>query len=206
MEANESRWSHINEDSNVMGLLQLIQACMIQCQTCQKLAHSLLDAETQVYTFKQRSLANNEYYEKFKDLVTNAERLGSDIGAHPDRTETILEAIVANPDLPTNAEREQARDRAKDQFLAVMFLVNSDRARYGSLVWDIKNEYTRGSDMYPGTLSAAYNYLVNYRSDNRNLHVSDESGLSYYTEANDVSAGRGRGRGGRGGGHGAGRG
>jgi hypothetical protein len=43
-----------------------------------------------------------------------------------------------------------------------MFLVNSDRAGYGSLVRDIENEYTQGSDTYPTTLSAAYDYLVNY--------------------------------------------
>jgi heptaprenylglyceryl phosphate synthase len=115
-----------------------------------------------VYAFKQRSLANNEYYEKFKDLVTNAEQQGSNIGAHSDRMEAILEEIATNLDLPIYAEREQARDRAKDQFLAVMFLVNSDHAWYGSLVQDIENEYTQGSDTYPTTLSAAYDYIVNY--------------------------------------------
>jgi hypothetical protein len=125
MEANE-RWGHINETSNVMDLLQLVQNCMIQRQTRQKPIHSLLDAEAQVYALKQCNLANNEYYEKFKDLVTNAERLGSDIGAHSDRTATILDEIAADPDMPTDAEREQARDRAKDQYLSVMFLLNSD--------------------------------------------------------------------------------
>jgi hypothetical protein len=198
MEANE-RWGRINDASDVMALLQLVQHCMIQRQTRQKPTHTLLDAETQVYAFKQRNLANNEYYKKFKDLVTNAERLGSDIGAHSDRIEVILEEIAADPDLPTDAEREQARDRAKDQFLAVTFLVNSDRARYGSLVRDIENEYTQGSDTYPTTLSAAYDYIVNYRVDKvSTTHDPNESGLSYYTEDNDVS-GRGRGRGGRGG-------
>jgi hypothetical protein len=97
MEASE-RWTHINEASNVMDLLQLIHSCMIQRQTRQKPTHSLLDAETQVYAFKQQSLANNEYYEKFKDLVTIAERLGSDIGAHSDRLDGILEEIAADPD------------------------------------------------------------------------------------------------------------
>jgi hypothetical protein len=69
--------------------------------------------------------------------------------------------------------------RDKDQFLAVMFLVNSDRARNGSLVRDVENEYTRGSDTYPTTLSAAYDYLVNYRGDGRSsAHDPDKSGLS----------------------------
>ena len=70
MEASNT-WGHINDASNVMGLLQLIQNCMIQHQTRQKPIHSLLDAEAQVYGCKQKTLPNNEYYEKFKDLVTN---------------------------------------------------------------------------------------------------------------------------------------
>jgi hypothetical protein len=171
MEVNK-RWGWINDASDVMALLQLVQQGMIQHQTRQKPTHTLLDAETQVYAFKQQHLVNNEYYEKFKDLVTNAEWLGS--------------------------------DRAKDQFLAVMFLVNSNRARYGSLVRDIENEYTRGSDTYPTTLSAAYDYLMNYRVDKTsNTHDPDESGLSYYTED---ESGRGEGCGGRGSGRGTGRG
>ena len=93
MEASEN-WNHINQASNVMGLLQLIQNCMIQCQTWQKPIHSLLEAEAQVYGFKQKTLANNKYYEKFKDLVTNADRLGSTIGAHPQCINRLLTVIT----------------------------------------------------------------------------------------------------------------
>jgi hypothetical protein len=81
MEASK-RWEHINTDSDVMELLHLIQGCMIQCQTRQKPVHSLFDAETRIFQFKQKGLPNNDYYEKFKDLVTIAECPGSDIGAH----------------------------------------------------------------------------------------------------------------------------
>ena len=88
----------------MMGLLQLIQNCMIQRQTCHKPIHSLLDAEAQVYSFKQKTLPNNEYHEKFKDLVNNADRCGVTIGAYPQRVNTILTGITADPNLPTNAE------------------------------------------------------------------------------------------------------
>ncbi len=42
----------INEASNVIGVLQLIQNCMTQCQMRQKPVHSLMDAEAQVYAFR----------------------------------------------------------------------------------------------------------------------------------------------------------
>jgi hypothetical protein len=125
MEANEE-WERINDESNVMDLLHLIQGCMTQRQTRQKPVHTLMDAEAQVFGFRQKNLADNEYYDKFKDLVSIAERLGSDIGAQTDRVNTILQSIAADPDIPTELERRQAHEQAKDEYLAVMFLMNSD--------------------------------------------------------------------------------
>jgi hypothetical protein len=81
----------------------------------------LLDAETQVYAFKQLTLANNEYYEKFKDLVTNAERSGSDIGAHSDRIDTILEEIATDPDMPTMSNENRHAIAPRISFLPSCF-------------------------------------------------------------------------------------
>lgn len=203
MEANE-QWERINETSDVMDLLQLIQNCMTQRQTRQKPVHTLMDAEAQIYGFRQKNLANNEYYDKFKDLVTIAERLGSNIGAQTDQVEAILQTIAADPDMPTEAERAQAQDQAKDQYLAVMFLVNSDKKQYGGLIRDIENEYTRGSDTYPTTLSAAYDYIVNYRADRTHQGEIDEGRLAFYTRDENDPSSRGRGGRGRGGGRGPG--
>jgi hypothetical protein len=170
MEASK-RWNHINEASDIMELFQLVQNCMIQQQTCQKLIHSLLDTEAQVYSFRQKDLMNNKYYKKFKDLVTNAEWLGSEIRAHLDRVETILEEIAHDPDMP--------RENKPMIWLAVLFLMNSDKNWYGSLVHDIKNKYTRGSDMYPTILSAAYNDIVNYQPDSKSSNQDPDLELLY---------------------------
>jgi hypothetical protein len=70
--------------------------------------------------------------------------LGSNLRVQPDHVQTFLQHIVADPDIPIEAERAQAHVQVKDEYLAVMFLVNSNRQCYGSLVRDIKNEYTQG--------------------------------------------------------------
>ena len=69
-----------------------------------------------------------------------------------------------NPDVPTTVERATARNTAKDEHLAICFLMNSDKRHYGGLIRDIENEHTRGSDTYPDTLTGAYDYLVNYKA------------------------------------------
>jgi hypothetical protein len=104
-----------------------------------------------------------EYYNQFKDLVSNAEWLGSDIGLNSERVDANVQEIAADPDMPTEAEWEQARARAKDEYLAVAFLLNSDKRQYGDLIWTIENEYTHGTNIYPMMLSAAYDYIINYQ-------------------------------------------
>jgi hypothetical protein len=194
-------WAAINDGSDVIRLLQLVQTCMMQRQTRQYPLHSLWDAENHVFKFQQRNLANNEYYDKFKDLVANAERLGSDMGAHSARVEAILQEVAVDPDMPTAAETTQARERAKDEFLAVMFIMNCDRRRYGTLVRDIENEFTRGTNTYPTTLNTAYDYIVNFRGDGQGGSNPDE-GVAFYTDDNNEASGRDGGRGGRGAGRG----
>ena len=203
MEASNT-WGGINNALDGMGLLQLIQNCMVQHQTCQKPIHSLLDTEAQVYGFKQKTLPNNKYYEKFKGLVTNANQLGSSIRAHPKQVTKILQDIAVDPDMPTTREHEHAKkELTKDQFLVVMFLINCNHNWYGNLVRDIENEYTHRMDTYPTSLSAAYDYIVNYHPENRSSqHDPDKGGLSYYTKEAD-STGHGRGRGGCGSGQGS---
>jgi hypothetical protein len=85
--------------------------------------------------------------------------------AHNLIVNTLMQNIAADPNVPTLAEMEEACTQAKDRFLVVRFLINSDKAQYGSLVQDVKNEYTRGTNTYPTTLSAAYDYIVNYQTD-----------------------------------------
>ena len=76
-----------------------------------------------------------------------------------------------------------------------MFLLNCDHNHYGTLVRDIENEYTRGTDTYLTSLSTADDYVVNYQPDARMTQPDpNESGLSYYTEDGNNS-GRGRGHG-----------
>ena len=100
-----------------------------------------------------------------------------------------------------------------EEYLAVLFLRKSDPKRYGSLVSELQNNHTRGTDQYPMTISHAYDMLVNYRNP-RSTFCFDcqDHGVSFYTEedgneddtdTHGPSGGRGQGRG-RGNGHGRG--
>ena len=61
----------------------------------------------------------------------------------------------------TEAERRQI---ARDCTLAAAYIRGCDPTRYGTLIADLANQYSKGKDEYPTDLTAAYSHVVNYRS------------------------------------------
>ena len=179
MEAHHD-WTTTDEASNVIGLLTIVQVCMPLRQTQKHEVHSLFDAEALVLSYKQiKTLSNHEYYEKFKDNVSTAERLGSDIRLHASHIVSIMNHIAVNPDVPTAVKCATARNTAKDAYLAICFLMNNDKCRYGGLICNIENEHTCGSNTYPDTLTGAYDCLVNYKAKWLSSNDQDEGGLAF---------------------------
>ena len=179
-------WHNINLTSDVIELLKLIQSCMSHKQTRKDPDHAVVDpdpdhavvvADLMLYRFTQNNLPDNAYYEKFKDLVQTIESLGGEIGCQAERVYDHLKKTAADPNNPTADETEAARLSVKDRYLAILFLINSDRRRYGGLVRDIVNQHTRGVNGYPDSLSAAYDYLVFYQGK-RTGGPTDDGGLS----------------------------
>ena len=104
MEA-DNVWETMNANSDAIALLQLIQCCMSQRQTRKYEVHTLFEVETEVLNFKQgQYMANNDYFDKFKDKMATAIRMGSTIGMHPHCIQEILQNIVANANVPMDAE------------------------------------------------------------------------------------------------------
>jgi hypothetical protein len=74
----------------------------------------------------------------------------------------ILEKNGIDPNAATKDEKADAKKAAQEQYLAVAFLRRSDRNRYGQLLVDLENAYTRGNDRYPKTVTSAYSLLTNF--------------------------------------------
>ena len=142
-------------------------------------------------------MSNSEYLRKFKSLVDVFIHLGGEPG--------ITEGRVNDHIAETGTGMQDARAAVQEEYLAVRFLFRSDKRRYGSLLAELENDFTRGINAYPSTISGAYDMLVNYRNPHPHgrMHYQ-ESGVAFYQEdgADTERGGRGRGRGGRGRGRG----
>ena len=170
IEAHE-QWEPVNTSSNALGLLRLIRQSLYQRATRRHETHALIDAETTLMRFRQSErMSNSDYLEKLQDLVEVYEHLGGEPGTSKARVDSLL----IDPDLADDDERQKAKIKARDEYIAVLLLTKSDPKRYGLLVTDMENAYTRGQDGYPTTVSGAYDMLVNYRNPNQALRMQNQ--------------------------------
>jgi hypothetical protein len=155
-------------------LLKSIRAEMTGLQDKQYLSHALHKVVWDFYNLSQgKHRSNQEYYDKFNLHVSTAKESGATIGTHPGGVTEVLNDTAADPDNPTNLEREEAiKHSATNRYLAVAFLLGANRIRYGMMFEEIENEYLRNKDVtskkvvtYPRTVAKAYDYLCNYKKD-----------------------------------------
>jgi hypothetical protein len=175
MEAHE-KWDAVNSKSDVIALLELIQSSMNQRATRKHLTHVVIDCDTKLYTCRQgKHMSDYDYYDKFKDIITTAERMGGIIGV---REELVIAMLKRHgvQGKPTDAERARAVAEARDEYLGILFLANSDKNRYSDMVQDIQNDHTRGNDTYPTTLTEAYDYLVNFQGKKHSHNGNTDGG------------------------------
>ena len=63
----------------------------------------------------------------------------------------------------SDSDRQAEPEAAKRRYLGVMMLCGADRGRYGKLVEELQNDFTKGNNYCPTNMTEAYNLLVNYK-------------------------------------------
>ena len=110
-------------------------------------------------------MSNSDYLEKLRDLVEVYEHLSGEPGILKAR----IDSLLIDPELADDDDRQDAKTKAREEYLAVLLLTKSDPKRYGSLVTNVENVYTRGQNGYPTMVSGAYDMLINYKNPNKAL-------------------------------------
>ncbi len=201
IEAHE-QWNQVNNLSDVIGLLKLIQQAVITKNTSKHEIHAYVDALHNLYAFCQSSnMSHSEYLDKFKALVEIIKQLGGDIGGERQLVRKfIMMEWGTDPDYLDDNDYDTAVETCHERFLAVCLITKADRHRVGNLIIDISNEYTRNpsSPTYPKTVAKAYEMIINYRAKPQQYQdISNEGGLTFLNDGGGQRGGCTSGRGGR---------
>ena len=213
-------WDSVDNGSDLIGALRLIEKAMTRKRTTQYSASMLLDAQQAIYNCRQgRNMSNNAYYEEFMDTVHQSESLGAGIGTNAHQVDEILADAdwVGDSLNPTKAEVARATKQQRNKALAIIMLENSNTKRYVGLRRDLRNAFlqSKGStDNFPKTPTATLRQLEGYKPTPSGSRQDDGGGSGGHTQGYAFVAdnqgrggrtgrGNGGGRGGRGGGRGA---
>ena len=163
--------------------------------------YSISEARSNLEYSKQEKESNEEFYDTFCSHVEAFEHFGGTIG----NNKGLIEEIHSDtdPDNPgampegtavtvaeltkwindTAAYEAALRKKMREKYLAMMFLKKCNQQKYGGLWTSLKNNYSRGTDQYPDTLSKAYSmicthtleFVTNRRNNRRNGSNSNNS-------------------------------
>jgi hypothetical protein len=150
-------------------LLKEIQGITHRFEGTRNVFISLNDAWSDFYAYKQGQHQQlYDYLKEFQSLVQVLEHYGAEFGADgPNQESVMAEVKIEFPNLSDTGLRMRAVLAAKRKSIAIAFLKNADRTKYGGLWADLENQFTRGSDQYPTEIIAAYNLLMNFKAPPR---------------------------------------
>lgn len=154
--------------ADVLELLRNIKDIAFSFQSQKQKIHGLFDAKRRFFMQTQdKGMSCQLYLERFKNQVEVIEHCGGTMVE-----DLLVDDYLEEGAIRITATREQltiARKKAKEGFLAVAFILLADRGRYAKLIEELENDFVKGADNYPTDLTEAYNLLLHWKHDPRNL-------------------------------------
>ena len=157
LEADET-YSSIKAENDVVGLIAQIRAITNQIDSNVHPFLALDEARRRFYKLRQGDDEKlSDFYKRFKEVKGILEHYSSGVAVDEklvqymqdsDKSLTVVEATV----------------KTRNRIEAMAFLRSIHRGRYGAVLVDLRNEFTKGRDTYPKDLTKAYEHVQSFRS------------------------------------------
>ena len=173
-------FENIEQMSDAISLLREIKTISFDFQA-QKYTHlALCESMKRFYLMNQHpNMTNQAYLERFKNNLDVIEYCGGKVGDHPGLVRQKLTDLGYDPDAPTDDQRIEASELAREEYIATCFFHGADRQQYGQLIRDYENSFIEGHDRFPKTLTDAYNLLVKYKQPKNRSSSNISDGVNF---------------------------
>jgi hypothetical protein len=154
----------IYRDRDFIKLMKTIKGLSYKFEGTKYQEKTLHQAIKRFYLFGQSNeMPNVKFLETFQTLTSVITEFGGEIGHNPAGIIAALKEKGGGLASATPMEITAAKATTKERYLAVPMLSAADNSRYSKLNEELENDYTKGSNHYPKTVTEAYNLIVNYR-------------------------------------------
>jgi hypothetical protein len=180
-------YGSIKMSFNVVELLKTIKDVIFSYQDQKYGPQALGEAKRRFSLIIQdKHMTCQMYLDKFTNAVQVITHCGGDIGMDKGLVNTTLASAVPaiGRSTATSGEIRAAEEYSHQQYLACLFLLGSDRGRYGVLVQDLENNFTQKVDKWPKTLVDAYSLLMNWKRYSSNTTRTTGTGSDGVAFAN----------------------
>jgi hypothetical protein len=144
--------------NNCEWLLNNIKATTMQFDAKHNGYISMIDATAAFLNCRQQQgQSADSYLEALKNHTDTIEYHGSTLVLNPN-----LAPETKDEDGTRYTDVERAKIAHDCTFLAAASIRSSDPTRYGALVADLANQYSKGKNTYPTDLTSAYSLLVKH--------------------------------------------
>jgi len=146
-------------------LLMAVQQILMEFEHKKCVYVTLFKQLRYFYLNRQRDSQNlHRYFETFQVMTESIERYGGTFGDHDAYVREVMEqdGLDFNDDSMEESVREKYFEKARKKFLAIAFLLGGKPDLYENLVVDLENDYLKGNDFFPSTVTEAYQLMANY--------------------------------------------
>ena len=137
---------------------------------------ALMAMKSLFLTRQPDEMSNAEWYEQYKNLIIAAEACGGSFnlpGVDNYVRERKYPGIAAES--LTDEQNDQVKSAGRELSVSTLYIINSNKQRYGSLRQDLENDYLKGHSNYPEEMGEAQKLLINYKGLSRNNQHNNHS-------------------------------
>ena len=145
-----NEWNVSSTTYDFLILIRIIRTITFKFDEQKYLPIALHQAKSKFYNIRQGSLSNAEYLEKFNNVFDIVTAYNGQLN-YQAITDIATKTAHAGVDYDTPTAPQQAifQENEKYMYLACTFLCQSDRKRYGRLLEELENYYTKVNSNYP---------------------------------------------------------
>ena len=191
----DNDWNTVSASFDPLQLYRLIEKTILAQTEDQYPFATVYDQEVTMYNFRQESMNNAQWYEKFNTKVDVANAVGVT------RQHKVLNEYVAQQEHGqeyeqlNDADKETVREDAEERYLSYVMLRQSGK-QHATLKMDLQNDFTTGDNRYPKNRQQTLHLLDKYTKPVvQRQNTSEGSTFVTKSDAGDGGKGKGKGKG-----------